>query len=125
MTPQVYDYFMPALIDISGRQYGLLTVVERAGTRATAASPSKEPLWRCRCVCGREIVERRSHLASGRRRYCSWLNHKAERQAAHKRGIEEHYRRPRQRPAWLQELFDKQVAATAGLICEMVKEKCP
>lgn len=70
------------LVDLVGEVFGLLTVIGLEGRRST---PSGEPLWRCRCACGEEIVERRSRLKSGRTRYCRRANHKSEFAAAQKR----------------------------------------
>lgn len=50
---------MSEYIDMVGRQYGKLVVVEYAGTHKTPSGCS-ERMWRCKCACGNEVV------ASGR-----------------------------------------------------------
>jgi hypothetical protein len=54
------------LIDLTGKTFGLLTVIELAGR-----SRSREALWRCRCsCCGRETIVPGSALRSGHTRSC-------------------------------------------------------
>ncbi len=54
-------------IDLTGQQFGRLLVVARAGTRSSRA------MWRCRCVCGREIVVAGKSLRCGNTRSCGCL----------------------------------------------------
>lgn len=49
--------------DLTGLQFGRLTVVERQGIE-------KESLWLCRCECGKEIVVAQSRLTSGKTTSC-------------------------------------------------------
>lgn len=50
---------MPATIDLTGRRFGALVVVERAGRLKYG---SLQPAWRCRCDCGNELVVPRQRL---------------------------------------------------------------
>lgn len=43
--------------DLTGLQFGRLTVVGRMGSNA-----HRESVWRCKCVCGNESVVTRSNL---------------------------------------------------------------
>lgn len=48
------------VIDITGRRFGKLTAIERAGT-----AKSGEPRWLCQCHCGTQIIAKGSHLCLG------------------------------------------------------------
>lgn len=55
-------------VDLTGQRYGQLTVLtpaENIGTRTA---------WRCRCDCGREVIEKTVHLRSGRVKSCGCLS---------------------------------------------------
>lgn len=47
--------------DLTGLRFGKLTVEGRSGNKAKDGNP----LWRCRCDCGREVDVRQSNLQSG------------------------------------------------------------
>lgn len=47
------------LIDLTGKQFGLLTVLGRSSKKAVRVK------WRCICECGNEIVVEGQHLRSG------------------------------------------------------------
>ena len=49
-------------VDMTGERYGLLTVIERAGS-----TKDSKPLWRCKCDCGNEATLPRSALIHGQR----------------------------------------------------------
>lgn len=56
-------------LDLTGRQYGELLVLEQHSRSAVGASR-----WRCRCSCGRIVIVQLSNLQSGnskRCRYCA------------------------------------------------------
>ncbi len=53
-------------LDLTGRRYGQLTVLEPAQGRA----PDHSILWRCRCDCGRETVVSSGKLRSGHTGSC-------------------------------------------------------
>lgn len=48
--------------DMCGQKYGLLTVIERAGSNKYS-----KPLWKCKCDCGKEVILSRSVLIHGQR----------------------------------------------------------
>ena len=52
-------------------KYGMLTLVERAGT-----SKSGSVLWKCVCDCGKETIANAHNLKTGHTRSCGCLNHK-------------------------------------------------
>ena len=56
---------MGKLNDLTGKKYGRLTVIERAGS-----TTQKKALWNCRCDCGNEIIVVGSHLLNGNTRSC-------------------------------------------------------
>jgi len=55
-------------LDLAGRRFGRLTVIEWVGRTTTRHS-----LWRCACLCGQEIVARRGNLLAGFTRSCGCL----------------------------------------------------
>lgn len=57
----------PAM-DITGRTFGRLTVVRRAGQARSRAA-----LWLCRCSCGRSLVARQDNLLDGTTQSCGCL----------------------------------------------------
>jgi hypothetical protein len=59
---------MPKLIDLTGRQFGKLTVVRRDGSDRYS-----KPKWLCRCDCGREATVLGLCLKNGRTRSCGCL----------------------------------------------------
>ncbi len=56
-------------IDLTGMQIHSLKVIERAGTNISP-NGTKEPLWKCICVCGNIVVVRGSMLRTGRQKSC-------------------------------------------------------
>lgn len=54
-------------IDMTGREFGRLTVVERAGSSPQFAR------WKCKCVCGNEIVTTSNNLRLGHTKSCGCL----------------------------------------------------
>jgi hypothetical protein len=64
---------MSKLIDLTGRRFGMLTVIERAGTYISPGDLKKEPTWRCRCDCGKESIAYACNLRSGGTRSCGCL----------------------------------------------------
>lgn len=53
------------LINLLGKKFDYLTVIERAGQ-----TKGRDPLWRCKCVCGVETVAAGSNLRRGRSGSC-------------------------------------------------------
>lgn len=58
---------MGRLIDLTGKRFGRLTVIERAG------SSKNESLWLCHCDCGNDIVTWSSSLRRGLTRSCGCI----------------------------------------------------
>lgn len=56
------------LIDLTGKVFSRLTVIERAENTRKG-----ESVWRCVCTCGKECIVRGDHLRSGAIRSCGCL----------------------------------------------------
>lgn len=56
---------MSRLVDLTGQQYGNLTVIKRAENGA-----NRKAQWVCRCVCGKVVTVRGEHLRSGATSSC-------------------------------------------------------
>lgn len=67
---------MTKRLRLAGRHFGFLTVVEQAGTTRDARQHKKASLWRCRCICGEEVVVRADHLRCGRVKACAVNGHR-------------------------------------------------
>ena len=59
---------MPKFIDLSGKRYGKIVVLERAGNRG------KHTMWKCKCDCGNYTITGASELKSGTTKSCGCLN---------------------------------------------------
>ena len=59
---------MGTALDLTGMQFGSLTVIEKAENH------KKATLWRCRCSCGREAVVQLGNLRSGHSKSCGRCN---------------------------------------------------
>ena len=59
---------MPQFIDLTGRRFGRLTVIERAENR------NNHTMWRCVCECGNEITTRMDNLTRGGSLSCGCYN---------------------------------------------------
>lgn len=53
--------------DMSGVKFGILTVIERSGSKGHRA------LWLCKCDCGKETTVRGKYLRSGHTKSCGCL----------------------------------------------------
>lgn len=60
---------MPKLIDLTGKQFGHLTVVKRAPTRVSSGGQPRT-MWHCQCDCGRAADISSQDLRSGKVRSC-------------------------------------------------------
>lgn len=60
---------MGRLIDLAGKTFGRLTVIERAENNVLP-SGLKEPMWLCRCECGKSSVIRGAFLRTGHTKSC-------------------------------------------------------
>lgn len=69
---------MPSSLDLTGQQFGHLSVFERAKGKTRV-------YWHCRCDCGAETVVQSSHLRNGSVISCGCLG-KARRDAALRHG---------------------------------------
>ncbi len=58
---------MPAKLDLTGRVFVQLTVLQRAPTPSWAP---KKTWWQCRCTCGNTIAVRGANLVSGNTKSC-------------------------------------------------------
>lgn len=60
---------MPKLIDLTGKQFGHLTVIKRAPTRYTSGGIPRT-MWHCRCDCGKTTDVAAKYLLSGKVKSC-------------------------------------------------------
>ena len=56
------------LIDLTGKRFGRLTVIERAEDRVRPGY--KAPMWKCKCDCGKVIITYGALLRKGLTRSC-------------------------------------------------------
>ena len=61
---------MGGFIDMTGKKYGILTVIERIGT-----ANDKQALWKCKCDCGNVCNIRGRDLRVGHTRSCGCMSH--------------------------------------------------
>ena len=66
---------VPMLKDMVGLTFGMLTVVERAGSKG------RKSLWLCRCACGSATTAEAYDLTSGRKKSCGCRKNAAPRPA--------------------------------------------
>lgn len=69
---------MGNLVDIVGQQFGYLTVIAYSGK-----DKNRHSLWKCRCVCGEEIIVVKSSLISGDTKSCGKCHRHKTRQVIH------------------------------------------
>lgn len=67
--------------DLSGKQFGRLTVVEHCGS-----SPDHQALWKCRCACGNYTTVRGHSLTKGTTQSCGCLKDEKSRDRLLKHG---------------------------------------
>lgn len=84
---------MPAFIDVTGLVFGRLTVLARS---TNADSRQGQVQWRCRCLCGREVIVRSQRLRTGVTRSCGCLHNEELRERATTHGL----RRSREWSIW-------------------------
>ena len=63
---------MSNTIDMTGRRFGILTVIGRADRPAQGG----ELRWVCRCDCGNTVIAKGSHLRGGNYTSCGCLHKK-------------------------------------------------
>ena len=78
---------MSKLIDLTGRRFGRLLVLQREGTYYNDMGLHSMPTWRCRCDCGNEVVVIGYRLRGGQTRSCGCLHRDVTRER-HKRNRE-------------------------------------
>jgi hypothetical protein len=69
------------MIDMLGKKFGMLTVIELAGQ-----DKRKEYLWKCRCDCGNETIVLGGNLRSGHIKSCGCAKATGERNGNYKGG---------------------------------------
>ena len=70
--------------DLIGREFGLLRVVDGAGSQVVGGG--RQSAWVCECACGARVTVPRSYLVDGRKRYCSRERHMDDFREAVRRG---------------------------------------
>lgn len=60
--------------DLTGKAFNYLTVIEYVGSFPNKQG-IKERFWRCKCVCGKELVLPRADLTKNRRKSCGCMTH--------------------------------------------------
>lgn len=68
------------LIDLSGKRFGRLQVMERAELR------NNKPCWRCLCDCGVAVIIRGNDLRAGRTSSCGCLQRDRAAEIGHRTG---------------------------------------
>jgi len=60
---------MPPFIDLTGKTFNRLTVLERAKNKHGESSK-----WKCQCICGKKFITRGFAIRSGKTKSCGCLN---------------------------------------------------
>ena len=76
---------MKKVIDMVGRRFGRLTVIEEAGRKR------KEVTWKCKCDCGNETLVRSSNLLNGTTTSCGCVRKEIARNKAIEQWKDEEY----------------------------------
>lgn len=77
---------MGSLIDLTGKRFGKLVVIQKAGSRVRGIKYKvKTPLWKCECDCGNIIYVTSAELRSGDTKSCGCfrINMLTERSTTH------------------------------------------
>ena len=61
---------MSRRIDLTGKKFGKLLVIENVGS-----NKYKKAMWKCRCDCGEEVVVIGSNLIRGNSKSCGCNKH--------------------------------------------------
>lgn len=61
---------MGTVLEITGKVFGNLTVMRRAGSTNPATGKGRKSLWFCQCTCGRSVTVLGHNLKSGRTKSC-------------------------------------------------------
>jgi len=78
---------MGRLVDLTGRVFGYLTVVERTFT----SNKSRNAMWKCLCVCGKEHAASGGNLQTGNIRSCGCKTAELFSESSRKRPYESLY----------------------------------
>ncbi len=65
--------------DLTGQQFGRLTVMERAPDYISPADGKRFVMWRCRCECGAVVDIMAHNLLHGSTRSCGCLRRETSR----------------------------------------------
>lgn len=82
---------MSKLIDLTGKRFGRLVVIERAEDHVTPKG-KKRTSWLCRCDCGNNVIVEGGNLKSNHSKSCGCLNDEARKKRKKRTG---HYVRVR------------------------------
>ena len=81
---------MAKLIDLTGKRYGMLTVITRSERTYHAPCGSSAPLWECICDCGNVVDILGKNIAAGKSTNCGCIRefnfHAAKRTHGDSRG---------------------------------------
>ena len=80
-------------IDMSGKQLGLLRVIEKTTPPEDVNGNIRASWWLCRCRCGREVVKPRNYLIRSPTPNCGCIRDEVKREAVHKVVAKEKARR--------------------------------
>lgn len=86
---------MPAFIDLTGRKFGRLTVLSRAGD-----TKHKHPQWNCQCDCGAMSVVRGQSLRAGTTVSCGCFGRDQKGEICRARATHGHSSRTKQTRAY-------------------------
>ena len=64
--------------NLVGQTFGLLTVIDEAPDYVNPGNGARMPQWKCRCVCGAEVITRGSSLKSGHTKGCGQKHRRVE-----------------------------------------------
>ena len=109
---------MVGLIDITGNQYGRLTVIERADGDKCGRTQ-----WVCRCECGNTTVVHSNHLRSSATKSCGCLKRECDKARAMPEGnaamraLYRHYKRNAKHRSLCWELTEEQFKTLTSLPC--------
>lgn len=59
---------MPKLIDLTGKTFGRLSVIQRDFSKS-----SRKAMWLCKCACGKQVIVSGDHLRNGHSKSCGCL----------------------------------------------------
>lgn len=65
---------MTQIMDLTGKHFGRLLVIEFAGQVEYGSIGNKRTMWRCRCSCGKSVVVAAMRLRKGETQSCGCLH---------------------------------------------------